>query len=79
MRNQAVFGCGRGILSLNTLFGEEVSKLGGVPVVVWCSDLGLPVVLDEDLEVFAVGRCRVGNVVIRQPSLKLGFMPFVVD
>jgi len=53
--------------------------LARVPVVVRLGDLGLPVVLDKILEVLAVCWCRVWNIVIRQPSLKLSFVPFVID
>jgi len=37
--------------------------------VVRRGDLGLPIVLDEILKVFAVGGCRIWDAVIRQPSL----------
>lgn len=42
-------------------------------------DHRLPVVLDEVLKIFTVCGSRVGNVVIREPSLKLGLMPLVVS
>lgn len=39
----------------------------------------MPVVLDGALELRSVIWGRIRNVVVGEPSLKLGFMPFVVD
>jgi hypothetical protein len=64
---------------LPTLEGEIALDRLGIPVLVRVHDLIVPVRLDEVLEVLAVGRLRVGNVVVGEPSLKLGLMPLVVD
>ncbi len=52
------------------------SRLGGA--LERSLDLGLPVALDEILEILAIGWSRVWDVVIREPTLKFGFVPFVV-
>jgi hypothetical protein len=41
-------------------------------------NLSLPVVLDQVLEIFAISWSRVRDVVIREPTLKLSLVPFVV-
>ena len=41
-------------------------------------DVGLPIILDEILKVFAIRCLGMRDVVIREPALKLGLMPFVV-
>ncbi|KAG9859269.1 hypothetical protein KCU68_g188, partial [Aureobasidium melanogenum] len=58
---------------------DVVLELLGVPSVVGLSNLVVPVVLDQINEVLAVGRGRVGNIVVREPSLQLGLMPLVVS
>lgn len=40
--------------------------------------ISLPVILDQTLKVFAVSCLRVWDIVVREPSLKLGLVPFVV-
>lgn len=77
LSNQAILVGGGGILGLNTLQLQVGGELARVPVAVWLGDFGLPVVLDKILEVLAVCWCRVWDVVVRQPSLKFGFVPFV--
>jgi hypothetical protein len=79
LSNQAVLVGGGGILGLNTLQLQVGGELARVPVAVWLGDPGLPVVLDKILEVLAVCWCRVRDVVVRQPSLKFGFVPFVIN
>jgi UDP:flavonoid glycosyltransferase YjiC (YdhE family) len=39
----------------------------------------IPVGLDQVLQVAAVGRAGVGDIMVREPSLELRFMPSVVD
>lgn len=51
----------------------------GIPVIVWRCNLGLPVVLNEVLKILSICGSRVRDIVVRQPSLELGFVPFVVD
>ncbi|KAG9938486.1 hypothetical protein KCV05_g189, partial [Aureobasidium melanogenum] len=58
---------------------DVVLELLGVPSVVGLSNLVVPVVLDQINEVLAVGRGRVGNIVVREPSLQLGLMPLVLQ
>jgi hypothetical protein len=54
-------------------------KLRGIPFGVGSRNFALPVFFDDILEVLAVCRRRIGNVVVRKPAFKLSFMPFVVD
>ena len=68
----------RAFLDFFALRSEVVLKLVGIPLVVRLRDVVLPVVLNKVLEVFAVSRCWIRNVMIREPSLKLGFVPLVV-
>lgn len=42
-------------------------------------NIGFPVVLDEVLKILAVSRGGVRNIVVGEPSLKLGLVPLVVD
>ena len=53
-----------------------------VGLVTSCSNrlnnLGLPIFFDEVFEVFPVCRSRVGDIVVGEPTLKFGLMPFVV-
>jgi len=58
---------------------EVVLKLGSVPLAVRSYDLLIPVLLDQALQVLAISRRRVGNVVVRQPALELSLVPFVVS
>lgn len=67
------------LLNLLAGRGQVVLKLGSVPVVVRLDDMILPVVLDELGQVLAVGRGRVGDVVVGEPALELGLMPLVVS
>lgn len=43
------------------------------------NNLGLPVVLDEDLEIFSIRGSGVGDIMIREPSLQFSFVPLVVN
>jgi hypothetical protein len=42
-------------------------------------NLGLPVALDQVFKVLTISWSGVGNVMVREPTLKLGLVPFVVD
>ena len=62
--DQAVLVCVRGFLGIGS-FGLEVRlKLGGVPFLVRCSDLFIPIALYKLFEIFAVCGCWVWDVVI---------------
>ena len=76
---QAVLALGGALLCLLTLGGQVRLELLGVPVVVWCSNVVLPVLVDQIDQVLAISWGRVWDVVVRQPSLKLGLMPLVVS
>ena len=53
-----------------------------VGLVTSCSNrvnnLSLPIFFDEVFEVFSVCGSRVGDIVVGEPTLKFGLMPFVV-
>jgi len=66
------------LLDLLALRLEVRLQTLGVPRVVGLSDVVFPAVLDEVLQVLAVGRGGVWDVVIRQPPLQLSLVPFVV-
>jgi len=53
-------------------------KLRCLPFVVGCGNLAVPIRLDQVLEIFAVCGGRIGDVVVREPTLKLRLVPFVV-
>jgi hypothetical protein len=50
-----------------------------IPIIVGRGDLRLPVLLDKTFKILAVSGSRIGNVMVRQPSLKLVLVPFVVN
>ena len=66
------------LLHLFALRLQVARKTVGVPLVVWLRNVVLPVVLDEVLKVFTIRRRRIRDVVIREPSLQLSLVPFVV-
>jgi hypothetical protein len=78
LTDQAVLVRVCSILGLYALELQVGSQLVDIPVVVWCCNLGLPVFLDAVLQILAVCWLWKRNVMICQPSLKLGLMPFVV-
>ena len=53
-------------------------ELSCIPAVVWSDNLVIPIALNEALKVLAVSWSGVRNVVVRQPSLQLRLVPFVV-
>lgn len=58
---------------------QVVGELVGSPVAVGLGDVVLPVLRDEVGQVLAVGRSRVGHVVVGEPALELSLMPLVVS
>ena len=40
---------------------------------------GLPVLFDKILQVFAIRRSRIWDVMVGEPALELSLVPFVVD
>lgn len=44
----------------------------------WVDDFRLPVGLDESLEVLAISRSWIWDIVVREPALELSLMPLVV-
>lgn len=44
----------------------------------WSGHLRFPVLFDEILEVFPIGGTGIGDVVVGEPTLELGLVPFVV-
>lgn len=76
--DQRVLAGGGRILGLNALELQVLLKLGGVPAAVGGDDIGIPVLLDELLQLLAVGGRGIRHVVVRKPSLQLGLMPLVV-
>lgn len=65
-------------LSLDTLLLQISTELVRIPVLVGRDSVVLPVLLEQVLEVLAVGGSRVRDVVVRQPALKLCLVPLVV-
>lgn len=66
------------LLDLLALRRQVVLQTLRVPGAVGLDDVVLPVVLDQVLEVLAVGGRGVGDVVVREPALQLRLVPFVV-
>jgi len=61
-----------------TLRRHPVGELVDIPAVVRLGDIVIPVGLDKVLQVLAVRSGREGDVVVREPALQLGLVPFVV-
>jgi hypothetical protein len=66
------------LLGLDTLGAQPGLQVLDGPRVVGLDDVVIPVLLDQRLEVLAVGRSGVGDVVVGQPRLELGLVPLVV-
>lgn len=66
-------------LDLLALGVQVVCELAYVPLAVGLSDVIVPVVLDEVLEILAVRGSGVWDVVVGEPSFQLCLVPFVVD
>lgn len=45
----------------------------------WIHHILLPVILHEVFEILTISRSGIWNIVVREPSLKLRFMPLVVS
>ena len=52
------------VLGLKTLELEVGGQLLGVPVLIRCDDVAVPVLLDELLEITAVRRSRIRDIVV---------------
>lgn len=76
--DQGVLGSSGALLRLGTLLLEVVVQLVRVPATVRSDGIAVPVALDQLLEVLAVSRCGVRNIVVREPALKLRLVPFIV-
>lgn len=68
----------RALLHLFALVREILLKASSVPVGIRARDGGLPVCLDEVLQFLAVSSLGESDIVVRQPSLELSLVPFVV-
>jgi hypothetical protein len=66
-------------LGIGAFLLKICAQLSGVPIAVWRSNLAFPVFLDDVLEIVAICRRWIWNVIIREPPLKLGLMPFVIN
>ena len=77
--DERVLGGTSRVLGLDTLLLQVVGELDSIPLLVGSDHLVIPVGLDELLKLLAVGRCRVGDVVVRKPSLELSLVPLVVS
>jgi len=76
--DQAVLVLLGALLDLLATRGEVRLQLVGVPAVVRTSDVVIPVLLDEILQVLTVGGSGERDVVVGEPSLELSLMPLVV-
>jgi hypothetical protein len=66
------------LLGLDTLGAQPRLQVLDGPGVVGLDNVVIPILLNQRLEVLAVGRSGVGDVVVGQPGLELGFVPLVV-
>lgn len=76
--DQAVLVLLAALLDLLALASEVVLELVGVPGVVGLDGVVIPILLNEVLEIFAVGSSWKWDVVIGQPALELSLVPLVV-
>lgn len=58
--------------------GQILLKSIDIPVRVGSRDLGIPILLDDLLEILTVGGTRIRDVMIGQPTLKFSLMPFII-
>lgn len=77
--NQGVLVCLGGILNLDTLLLEVAIQLVCVPLLVRADGVVLPILLDQLLEILAVGGSGISNVVVGEPALELSLVPLVVS
>lgn len=76
--NQRVLVCLCGILNFDALLLKVFAQLLVVPLLVRADCMVFPVVLDELLEILAVGGSWVRDVVVGKPTLELGLVPLVI-
>lgn len=68
----------RALLDFLSLRSQVAGELRRIPLAVGLGDVVFPVGFDEVLEILAIGGGGVGDVVVGEPSLQLGLVPFVV-
>lgn len=78
MLNKTVLVLLGALLDLLALRCDVALQLVGVPLVVWLYNIVLPVLLNQILQVLAVCRCWVWDVVVREPTLELSLVPLVI-
>ena len=66
---QALLGSSSSSFSIDAFVSQERRELRRVPVAVRCNNFGLPILLDQVFQVFAIRRLGVGNIVVREPAL----------
>ena len=79
LNNKAVLALLSTLLNFLASGGQVVGELVDIPAVVGLDNIVFPVLLHKIGEVLAVGRSRVGHVVVGKPALKLSLMPLVVS
>jgi len=67
------------LFDLGTLIDEVLLEAVEIPVRVGRLHSRLPVVLHKVLEIFAISRSRVWDIVVGEPALELGLVPLVVS
>ena len=76
--DQGVLVCLSRVLDLDTLLLEVAAQLLSIPLLVGTDCIGFPILLDDLLEILAVCGSGIRDVVIGEPALELGLMPFVI-
>lgn len=75
---EAVLALLSALLDLVAFGHNVVLELVGVPLAVWLDHVVVPVLLHKVLKILAVRSSWVWNVVIREPTLELSLVPFVI-
>lgn len=65
-------------LRLDALGFEICTELLGVPGLIGCDDVVVPVLLDQVVELLSVSGGGVWDVIVGEPALELCFVPLVV-
>lgn len=79
LSDQGVLVCLGRILNIDTLLLEVAAQLLIIPLLVGADGVVVPILLDELLEILAIGGSGMRNIMVGEPALELSLMPLIVS